>query len=184
VVQDFDHARPWVRQPFDTDLSWALFSEYLMLPPPRRLQDLARQGRTLTTYQLETLAFEDGWAKRAYAWDQHLDQLRFQTVEQVVQEDARTRAERQGRVGKKLQRLAELVTDQNIALAEKAGGFDSGITLRDAIRAAAVGVRIERIALGDTTDKIETVGPDLSAFTVEELREIQRLQEKAGSNVK
>ncbi len=182
MATDYNPAQPWVRQPFDTDLSWSLFQEYLALPPPRRLADAARgPGRVLTWAQLETLAWEDGWKERAARWDEHLDAMRIATVEQVVQEDAKARAERQGRAGRKLQRLGELEVDRLIKLLERTPGYDTGtIQVRDAIRAIGIGVRVERLALGDSTEKIDT-GPDLSQFSVEELRQLQDLQAKAGS---
>ncbi len=181
MVQSFNLEQPWTRQPFDTDLAWFLFQEYLTLPIPRRLSDLTRRpgGCPISWAQLETLAWEDGWKDRAAAWDRHLDALRLQTVEQVVKEDAAQRAARQGRVGKKLQTLAELELDKLIALASRKDGMPGVIQARDVIRAAGIGVRIERLALGDSTEKIET-GPNLADFSVEELERLRELQEKAG----
>lgn len=181
-VVDYDLARPWVRQPFDSDLSWALFQDYLSSPVPRSLAALARRpGCPLSWSQIESVAWEDGWKERAAAWDSHLDRLRVQTVEEVVQEDARARAERQGRAGRKLSRLGELAVDRLIRILEANPEFGATeVTTRDAIRAIGIGVRVERLALGDTTDKIET-GPDLSGFSVEDLRTIRELQEKAGN---
>lgn len=182
MVLDYDLDRPWVRQPFDTDLSWALFQEFLALASPRRIVDLSRRpGIGLTQWQLGELSRSDGWRERAIAWDEHLDDLRVTTIESIVREDAKTRAERQGRAGKKLQRLGELEIDKLIKILERADEMHGTITLRDAIRAIGVGVRVERLALGDSTEKIET-GPDLSKLTVEELRQIQVLQEKVGTH--
>lgn len=181
---DFDLARPWVRQPFDTDLSWALFQDYLTSPVPRSLSALARRpGCPLSWSQIESVAWEDGWKERASAWDSHLDRLRIQTVEQVVQEDARARAERQGRQGKKLARLGELAVDRLTRILEANPEFGATeVTTRDAIRAIGIGVRTERLALGDVTEKIE-MGPDMSGYSLEELRTIQQLQQKAGNHV-
>jgi hypothetical protein len=101
-------------------------------------------------------------------------------VEQVVQEDARMRAQRQGRQGKKLARLGELAVDRLIKILELNPDFGSGeVPLKDAIRAIGIGVRVERLALGDTTDKIET-GPDLSNLSLDDLRKLREIQEKAG----
>lgn len=178
VVLDYDLVRPWVRQPCDTDLSWVLFQEFLSAPLPRRLADLARKSVCpLTWHQLESVAFEDGWKDRAAAWDRHLDALRTTTIERVVQEDAKQRAERQGRAGKKLQRLGELEIDKLIKVLERPDDMPGAITLRDAIRAIGIGVRVERLALGESTDKIET-GPDLSKLSLDELRKLREIQEK------
>ncbi len=178
VVLDYDLEKPWVRQPCDTDLSWVLFQEFLSAPIPRRLADLARKNSCpMTWHQLESVAFEDGWKGRAAAWDQHLDNLRTETIEKVVREDAQQRAERQGRAGKKLQRLGEIEIDKLITALERPGEAHGLITVRDAIRAIGIGVRVERLALGDSTDKIET-GPDLSKLSVDDLRKLREIQEK------
>lgn len=180
-VTEYNPAEPWVRQPFDSDLAWPIFQEYLALPPPRRLADLLkRPGFPLTWSQLESIAWEDAWKLRADKWDEHLDRLRAKTIEKVVQEDAQTRAERQARAGKKLQRLGELATDRLIKILETNPDFGSTeVTTKDAIRAIGVGVRVERLALGDVTEKIDT-GPDLSKLSLEDLRALRELQEKAG----
>lgn len=176
---DYDLARPWLRQPFDSDLAWALFQDYLSLPPPRSFGDLAqRPSFPLTLHRLQTLAREDGWVLRAQAWDAHLDELRVSTIERVTQEDAAARAERQGRVGRKLQRLGELEVDKLIKVLERPNDHPGVIQVRDAIRAIGIGVRVERLALGDSTDKIET-GPDLSKLSVEDLRNLREMQEKS-----
>lgn len=149
-----------------------------MGPPPRRISDVARRpGCPLSWMQLEELAWADGWKDRALCWDRHLDGLRLAAVEQVVQEDARMRATRQGRVGKKLQTLAELELDKLLALSKRTD-VRTEVSVIDVTRAARIGVWIERLALGDSTDRVET-GPDLSKFSADDLRQLRELQEKA-----
>jgi len=174
---DFDPARPWVRQPFDSDLSWALFQDYLLQPLPRRVP---WPGCPLSWSQAQSLAWNDGWTLRAAAWDRYLDAARAQTVEQVVREDARTRAERQGLAGRKLQKLGTLVVDRLIKILEQNPDFGSTeVQIKDAIRAIGIGVRVERLALGESTDKVETV-PDLSGLGLDELRKLREIQERVG----
>lgn len=176
---EYDPEHPWVRQPCDTDLTWALFSEYLAQPLPRRLHALGRRvGFTID--QIEILAWEDAWKERATAWDRHLDALRDRTIEEVTQEDARQRALRQGRVGKKLQVLAEREIDK-LAKIMSRDEMPGAITFREAIRAAQVGVHIERLALGESTERVET-GPNLENLTLDELRSLREMQEKVGQN--
>jgi hypothetical protein len=109
-----------------------------------------------------------------------LDAARAQTVEQVVREDARTRAERQGLAGRKLQKLGTLVVDRLIKILEQNPDFGSTeVQIKDAIRAIGIGVRVERLALGESTDKVETV-PDLSGLGLDELRKLREIQERVG----
>lgn len=177
-MTSYNPAEPWARQPFDGDAAWYWFQQYLTLPPPRRLTDLVRAGCPWSQYQLETVEWEDGWKARAVLWDQHLDALRTQTIEQVVQEDARTRAERQMKQAKKLARLGELEVDKLLKIAERPDSGAGLIQPRDATRMIFIGIRAERLAAGDVTDRIET-GPDLSNLSLEELRQLRELQDKA-----
>lgn len=175
---EYNPEKPWERQPCDTPVTWALFQDFLSLPVPRRLVDLAkRPGCPLSWADLQRVAWEDGWNIRAEAWDAHLDRLRIQTVERVTQEDAEARARRQGALARKLQTLGELELDKLLNQARRdVGGFGL-VQVRDIIRAIAVGVRTERLALGDVTDRIEQ-GPDLSGLSLDELRQIREMQER------
>jgi len=177
----YNLAEPWARQPFDGDLAWYWFSRYLTLSVPRRLTDLVKAGCPLSLYQLQTLEWEDAWKTRAELWDAHLDQLARATIEQVVQEDARARAERQARQARKLARLGELEVDKLLQIAAKPDSGAGLIQPRDATRMIFIGVRTERMALGDITERIET-GPDLSNLSVDQLRQLRELQEAAEKN--
>jgi hypothetical protein len=177
-VSSYNTEEPWTRQPFDGDLSWFWFQQYLTLPAPRRLSQLRDVGCPLSLTQLKNLEWDDGWKARATLWDAHLDQLRRTTIESVVQEDARMRAERQMRQARKLARLGALELDKLLQIAAKPESGAGLIQPRDITRMIAIGVRTERLAAGDVTDRIET-GPDLSKLSVEELRQLRELQEKS-----
>lgn len=182
AIREYNPAEPWVRQPCDTDLSWDLFQAFLALPTPRRLVDLVKRasGHGLSWARLQELAWEDGWGIRAECWDSHLDRLRVETIEQVTREDARARAERQGALARKLQRLGELEADKLLKASQ--GSDMPGLLLpRDMIRAITLGVRTERLALGESTEKVDT-GPDLSGLSVDELRTMRALQERVGNS--
>lgn len=181
IPGEFNQAEPWARQPFDGDAPWAWFQEYLALSVPRRLADLARRsGCPYTWAQLETLSFEYGWELRAQRWDSHLDRIRTQTIEDTTRETARDRANRQGRLARKLQRAGELELNKLLDQIQRDGSGFGLLQPRDLLRFVVLGIRAERMALGDTTDKIENVGPDLSGFSVEDLRRLRELQDKAG----
>jgi hypothetical protein len=181
VPLEYNPSEPWARQPFDTDLAWACFQLYLSLAIPRRLVDLVKSpGCPLSWGQLQTIAWEDGWADRARRWDSHLDALRFATIEEVTREDAKARAERHGKLSRKLQTLGEHELDKWIGVASRADGMPGLVQVKDVIRLIVLGVKTERLALGESTDKIET-GPDLSALNIDQLRALRELQEAAES---
>ena len=173
----YEPDRPWVRQPFDTDLTWALFSDYLALAIPRRLQDIRPAGYTWT--QIERFAAENFWRERAAMWDDHLAEIRTLTIERVTEETAEEVARRQLTLCKAMQELAGLEINSLLKLARKAGDYPGTIQPRDALRFAANGVRLERLIRGEATERTET-GPDVSTLSLEELRAARDLQAKAG----
>lgn len=175
---EYDASQPWLRQPFDTDQGWALFTEYLLAGPTRTLKVCLRGRCPWDWGRLSQVAFEDAWKERAQAWDAHIHAQRLATVEQVTKEDARARAERQGKLARKLQRVGELEINRLTKVLERDDGGQIG-TLRphEAIRAVALGIHAERLALGDSTERIET-GPNLDDLSVEDLRKIKELEAK------
>lgn len=182
VDRAYNPAEPWARQPCDTDLSWALFQAYISQPNPRRLIDLVNQalGMGVSWARLQEMVWEDAWVLRASLWDERLDRIRAETIEQVTREDARARAERHGALARKLQELGEKELDKLLAVARRPDGMPGLIAPRDLIRAVTLGIRTERLALGESTEKVDS-GPDLSKLSVEELRELRKLQERVGT---
>jgi hypothetical protein len=179
-VYDYNPAEPWTRQPFDTDLSWACFQLYLAQPIPRRLIDVAKAPSCPVSWaQLQTLCWEDGWIDRARAFDMHLDALRVQTIEQVTREDAAQRAERHGKLARKLQTLGEHELDKWIKVASRPDGMPGLIQVRDVLRLIDRGVRTERLALGESTDKIDTGTELVAGLSIEQLRDLRKIQEAA-----
>lgn len=177
---EYDTERPWVRQPCDEDTAWAIFSDFLLMGPTRKLTDMAKRW-PWTWAMLCQCSFDYGWKERAQAFDRHLDALRLATVERVTEEDAATRARRHGAAARKLILAGELELDKLIRRGQMPGSENMPGVMRphEAIRAVSLGVRTERLAYGETTEKIET-GPDLSGMTLEQLQQLQELQEKAG----
>lgn len=181
-ASQYNLQEPWARQPFDSDLSWRLFSDYLQQPIPRSLQVMAKRSHDPWSWaQYQQIAAQDFWVDRARAWDDHLDQIRRDTVEQVTQEDARARAVRHGALARKLQRMGESELDKLLSEASRLGSGMGLIQPRDAIRMITLGIQAERLALGEDVEAAPAKGPDLSGLTVEDLRQLRVLQQKAGT---
>jgi len=173
----YEPDRPWVRQPWDTDLTWALFSQFLALPVPRRLQDLCRSSRLGWT-QLETYSREGWWRERAAWWDDHLAQIHTSTIERVTEETAEQVARRQLTLIRDMQELAHLEIGALLKMARQANGFAGVIQPRDALRLAVSGVRLERLVRGEDPEEVQI--PDVSGLSLDELRSAAALQQKAG----
>ncbi len=174
---EWDADRPWARQPFDTEVSFALFGDFLTASPPRHLGRMAERAG----YPAEVIrgfAKDAFWVERAALWDEHLAEIRTSTIERVTEESAAEVAKRQLALTRRMQRLA----NRDLSIIEKQGAendFLSPIEHKDLIRLAVNGIKLERLIMGETTDKIET-GPDLSNWSIEDLRALRELQAKAG----
>lgn len=177
-ASEYDHDRPWVRQPLDSELSFAWLREYLALGMGRRLRDLVkRHGCPWTWPQLEALAHEHAWRERAEAWDNHLADARDEATEDAIRSDAKTEARRHKRIARKLQELSENELNKLLKAQKQAEAFGV-VSPREALRYAVEGVKLGRLVHGDTTENVGG-GPDFSALSAEELRQLRALQQKA-----
>jgi hypothetical protein len=178
VSNAFDASQPWVRQPFDGDLEWALFQDFLGLSSrPRNVRELVKKGAPVSVKQLELIAWEKAWNARAALWDKHLDQIRVKAIETEVAESAKDVARRHQRGAKKLLALVE----QELEKYHKASSsteMPGILTPKDIIRGLFVGVRTERMVLGEASERLEG-SVDLSGLSAEELRTLRDLQLKA-----
>ena len=177
---EYDLERPWLRQPFDTDQGWALFSEWLLTPAPRSLRDFAQRTRGVWTFgALEALAWEYGWRERAAAWDSHVDVLRFRAVETELETSAKSAARRHGRVARELVELAAKEIAKLLSASKSSDGFGL-LRPADVVRFATEGAKLERLVMGDATERVEQQdGTDLSRLDAEELRALKHLTDKA-----
>ncbi len=178
MAEEWDAERPWARQPWDTELGWCLFGDYLVLPDrPRRMRDL--KGHPLTDYQLAEIARVAWWQARAALWDEHLAQIRTSTIERVTEETAEQAARRQVLLARRMQRVA----DKELSKLEAMGSENAfpllEVTARDIARLGTNGIRLERLVMGEATERVAEV-MDLSALSLDELRQLRALQDKAG----
>lgn len=171
----YEPDKPWARQPWDTDLGFALFQDYLAQAQPRTV----KPAGGLSWAQVEAMARDCYWWARAALWDDHLAEIREQTIERVTEQTAEEVARRQLALTRDLQELASLEIGALRKVAKTANGFPGAIQPRDAIRAALVGIRLERLIMGEATDRTE-VGPDLSNLDADDLRRLREIQAKAG----
>lgn len=174
---EYNLDQPWARQPFDGDLEWALFQDYLGLKSrPRSLAVLSKGGSDLGVRQLEAIADRCCWSLRAARWDTHLDTIRTQTIEEITQEDARAVAIRHGGIAKRALELADRELGKYLK-ASKEGDMLGLLRPLDLIRFIVLGVRTERLVMGEAIDRVESK-VDLSKYSLDELRQLQELQAK------
>lgn len=162
-----NYERPWVRQPFDTDISFSLLSDYVLLAPGARKASsvgraLVRRG-IVSVGQICIWEREHGWPERASAWDRHVQAIREDAIEDMTRRHAAMGFQ-----------LSELASRELARLSRHADRIASteGLPLlqaRDILRFVDVGIRVERDANRAQTAPSQS-GPDLSELTIDELR--------------
>lgn len=140
---------PWNRQPTDTVASFRGFTIYRDLGPTRSLQVAANiySGKPLspigTFEQLKKWSAANGWVARTQAWDSYLDD---QTLALVVDEVTAARARHAA--------AAQVMVDK---VADRLGTIDpDDLTIDQLGRWLDIAVKVERLALGDAGQIIET----------------------------
>lgn len=169
--------QPWDRQSGESDRAYALFQQFLALDQPRDMSALVRRGGH-TLAELDALRFDWFWCDRARHWDEHLDAIRRQTIEDVTKQTAEDVARRQLRLTMNMQELASLEVDKLLDISRRSDA-PGLVNVRELVRLAGVGLRLERVIRGEVTDRVETKG-NLGDLSAEDLRELRKLQQKAG----
>lgn len=172
----YDPDRPWLRQPCDTDQGWALFSDFLAMGPCRKLAKVPGYADNIDL--ISGMAYANAWRERARAWDLHLTETRIAEVERVIREDARAMAERHLRMTRDLADLGHSEIRRAKEIADKTDMAAIGVTPNVARRMIVDAIKLDRLITGEATERIAT--PDVSTLSVDELRALRDLQEKAG----
>lgn len=166
-ASEYDYDRPWHRQPLDTDVSFALLSDYLLLRPGER--KWSRVGKHLikrhivNASQIAVWESEHRWADRAALYDAHLMAIREDAIADMARRHAEFGA---GAVSLAQRELARLGRHADRVAA------NDGLPLlapRDILRFADVGIRVEREASRLPAAATST-GPDVGQLTLDELR--------------
>ena len=179
------HPRPWERQSDEPNDAWSAFVQYRDMGT--RTGELAGQKRTATKLHglmreghrpaLRTLTgwcTDYDWRARAAAYDFHLDRVALDTTEKTIREMHR----RHVKLAMRLQDIAgtelEKLAQKAAAAAKQVKGVGSG----DLARFAEMGVKLERLARGESTETVEG-RLDLSRLSLEELKTLKALRDKA-----
>lgn len=180
-------AEPWERQPRESDQAWALFKVWRDMAYPnglgegyvvRTLPDMARLGGW-DLAQLRRIAQSFDWANRAAQYDRTIDthktEANLDALPKVL-EDHR----------KILQDMRNLVADQlgkwlTVCVASDA----PQVKIRDLKSIIDSVVKLDRLTLGESTEIVKLDGAwDLSGLTLDQLRALKEVAQKAGGEIK
>ena len=170
---------PWdnLGEPND---AYSAFRFYLALPEPRRVNMVATAFPNVTVQTLWRWSREWFWKERAAAWDRHL----------LAEVDAE--------VARQWALTKEQIAEQHLAAVRPllaAVQLDASKYLRQVLEsptpvARKLGeltlalqrlVQVERLVRGDSTERIEHAGLDLSKLSDEDLRAAEALIAKANA---
>lgn len=163
---------PWERQAGETEKAYLAFCQYRDTPQGERSvrQLAAKAGVRSKVWHGWSSKYS--WVARAAAWDDWLDSLRRRETENAVKRAAR----RHIRLSRQLQELAGV---ELVKLADRSEKGDVPVMrARDIPRALDVSVKLERLAMGEATDRVEGK-LDFSKLSMDELQELKALMNKA-----
>jgi hypothetical protein len=185
-----ENVYPWERIPGETSREYQKFCAYRDMnssDKPIRKRSLQRLAKELglSLDHLKKLSAKNDWVSRAAAYDEYLDELaREQNEAEII----------------KMRKNHALLASQMITKAAKRllTMPEEEITAADLVRLVDVGVKIERLSRGESTENKQISGEakvihqgevtvknqmnlDLSRLTDEELSELEQLLEKLHS---
>lgn len=170
--------KPWDRQDGESSAAFESFIAYRDLGLKRTLSQAAEVvGKTRGG--LCKLSTEWGWVERCAAYDRKADQHRTRAhlseIEKMHARHIRLATRLQDVAGLELERLERRIRKK---LKLRAGDDKGDVTgANDISKTTVRAVGIERLARGEATERVETT-VDLSALSVEELKELKRLRAK------
>ena len=183
-----ENVYPWERIPGETSREYQKFCAYRDMnssDKPIRKRSLQRLAKELglSLDHLKKLSAKNDWVSRAAAYDEYLDELaREQNEAEII----------------KMRKNHALLASQMITKAAKRllTMPEEEITAADLVRLVDVGVKIERLSRGESTENKQISGEakvigevtvknpmslDLSRLSDEELSELEQLLEKLHS---
>lgn len=167
--------KPWDRQDDETEEAFQAFVIYRDMGPDRTLHSAGLEA-DYCRGQMAEFSRKYGWVVRVRAWSRRKDQAKTRATLDELERMHR----RHVRLSLALQDVTAIELERLIAQKERElakGEQDEGhvTSANDLAKVAERAVRIERLARGEVTDRVETTW-DLSKLSVRDLRELKRLR--------
>lgn len=170
----------WERQEGESEGAYEAFKGYVYQTPPRRLKHSSAKHGSGELSQL----FQDWrWDERALAYDRHVQRIRAVEREALLKEDERDRTAAQLEMIKGIQQVVNREIAKLVRDTERSEAFGT-VRVSELNKMFGACITLERLVRGESTENVGVVNVDVKKLTVDELRELQRLQAKmsAGSD--
>jgi hypothetical protein len=171
-------SKPWDRQEKETEPAFHAFVVYRDMGAERSLTAAAIEAG-YSRQQMADFSRKYDWVARVRAWVRRQDQAKTRSELGEIEKMHR----RHVRLALQLQDVTALDLERLIARKEREIERDEDGNIASANELAKVAdraVRIERLARGEVTERVETTW-DLSRLSVKDLRELKRLRALMGS---
>lgn len=168
----------WERQDDEPEAAYEAFKGYVYQPPPRRLVHSSVKHATAA---LSALYNEWRWSERALAYDRHVQKIRDEEREAILREDEKSRTAAQLTMLKGIQQVANREIAKLVRDTAKSEAFGT-VKVSDLNKLIGQVIVLERLIHGESTANVGVVDANLEKLSVEELRELQRLQAKLTSD--
>ena len=161
---------PWLILPTEDESQWRAFQHYLTMEPPRSVRrtiDERSKSSRGTVYAWST---QHRWVERAKAYDAWMAR---QEMEAFSDERLRIRRD-QLRLAERVRQLAERRMNELHRLETL-----TRVTPKDALAMMQAAVQVERLLLGEATERTETATWDLSSLSKEQIDKLEDIYRKA-----
>jgi hypothetical protein len=166
--------RAWERQDGEPENAYEAFKGYVYQTPPRRLvHSSVKHG----TSELSNLYNEWRWQERSLAYDRHVQKIRDDEREALFRQDEKDRV---GKMLTVLEGMGEVLTREvGKLMKDSMASQVSGLLKPSELNKLMVTwITMQRLIHGESTSNVGVVDPSLEKLSIEELRELQRLQAK------
>lgn len=166
---------PWERQEGEPDDAFNNFRYYRDMPMPRKVLGVMH-GSTTDKWEWSS---KWSWISRAKQYDDHISNLAIQEREETVRMAARDIQVEHLMILHGMRELLMREAGKWLRRSRETEGM-SELRINELVKLTESVVKLERLALGETTENTQPVTRDLSKLSVEELYQLQELTEKAG----
>ena len=175
--------KPWEQQPQESPKHYQYFQEYMNIPIPTRSikkvqENLQEQGKKLTHVYLRQVSSDNHWQQRVRAYDSYMGKVMLTSKESNIRE----MNDDHFNVGKEC--IDSLMGDLNDPELNEVPVDKRAYVKQALIRGMEGAVRIQRLALGESTSNTRQVNEginNLMMVLTDSKKQLQKQQKKEDS---
>lgn len=166
--------QPWERQDGEPELAYEAFKGFVFQTLPRRLHHSSvKHGHA----ELSTLYNEWRWQERALAYDRYTERQRQAERDAILRQDEK---ERVAKMVSMLEGVADVIEREMAKLIRDSRTSQAFGLIKpsDLNKLMTSYITFQRLIHGESTENVATVDASLSKLSLDELKELARIQAK------